>query len=157
SSAEPPVIVRPLRVTETPECTVKTLKDAGETALRATVRTLAPGPSMEMSAARAGRALARGMVPVTPGADVRGGEGSVLVLACVIPSRSDPGPVSLVFWTTKLDGVSRSSRASTRSRTGFLRERGGRANSLPIQERAVMGNLLPKRGGLRYHGRTTSR
>src|SRR5262249_35887605 len=148
--------------TKTPECTLKTLKLGVPTAeLRATVRTFAPGPRMLMFAASWGRALPRAMVPVTLEAKLMVWDGSVLLLACVIPSRSDPGPVSLVFWTTKLDGVSRSSRASTRSRTEFLRGRFGagrygrrtrrchqeRVMSIP---RAREGKGCPARVGIRW-------
>src|SRR5262249_5777524 len=70
-----------------------------------------------------------------------------------------PPPVQLL-----VEGVTRSSSSSTAGlteRRGLtLRaacRRGGRANSLRIQERVIIGNLLPKRRGLLYNGRTVSR
>src|SRR5262245_24790112 len=70
-----------------------------------------------------------------------------------------PAPVQLL-----VEGVTRSSSSSTAGlteRRGLsLRaacRRGVRANSLRIQERTVMGNLLSGGGRLRDNGRTTSR
>src|SRR5262245_31209217 len=82
-----------------------------------------------------------------------------LLLAWLIAQRKEPVlPSSSRLLTVKVLGVIRSSSHS-RVRRGVWRRSGEdlRENSRRIQERTVMGKLLPERVGPQYNGRTTTR
>src|SRR5262245_46362422 len=82
---------------------------------------------------------------------------SLVVLSSRLLTVMNERSIKYGMTTVRTRRGSRISRVG-RKRAGALRMgRGGRANRRRIQERLIMGKLLPASGGLRYKGRTTSR
>src|SRR5262245_41592287 len=154
----PLAMVRPekMKLCVPPEVRLKTC----EAWLPLTVSRSAPGPLIVRSWLTKSWPLVRLMVPFSPDWKLIR-SGTAVLLASRTAWRSEPGPASFRLMTVKVAGARRSSRAARekrgRDRAGALRVvRGVRVNSERIQDRAVMGNLLPGWCGLRYTGRATT-
>src|SRR5262249_9106542 len=94
------------------------------------------GPVTVRSPVAAGSAVARVIVPATPGAKVMASAPGA-ALALTIACRSDPGPASASVVTRNVAGARRPSSASRAGRA----DRGGGALVLPGRFPMVMGSL----------------
>jgi hypothetical protein len=97
--------VRP-SATVTSESTISaptaTVKIRNSPTSRRTVSADAPGPRISNAPMRFGRAVCSAISPVTPVASTTSEGPPTAALASVIACRSEPAPVSSVFWTTNV-------------------------------------------------------